>query len=344
MWYNGDYGVSFYEYGGELNPLGKFLGHTWKNWSLIPTARPFVVPPTPKGSQENDSLYTNGNRNSYNDLLGFPLFNNREGSWTFYIASFDDYSKHIEDDNANNPDQSVDRYVRDNTAAQPPNMFPPMDDVLLSTTKQDFQTKYSQLLRMLHAKELTIVLDEDKEHFYRGNVQIEEFIASNDGSLNGFRIKYSLFPYKIEIAETTEVIKNSEQNRLGQTIPFSVGQMPVVPYLRIVRGTNTLQGYRIGFSNPEVSGVDQAIPATSSWYNVEIPAEGNADDVKYIKLYNEYLGTDSTKPRRNRKMFLCSNYYGRNECTVIFNTSTASSAASSSYLASAELIFRKGWL
>lgn len=331
VWYNGDYGVSFYEYGTELEPFGRFLGHTWKNWGLIPTARPFVVPPTPKGSQENDSLYTNGNRNSYNDLLGFPLFNNREGSWTFYIATFNDYSEYIESD-----PNSADIYVRDSTAAQPPNMFPPMDDVLLSTTKQDFQTKYSQLLRMLNAKELTIVLDEDQKYFYRGNVQIEEFIASNDGSLNGFRIKYSLFPYKIEIAETTEVIKNSEQNRLGQTIPFSVGQMPVVPYLRIVRGTGTIQRYRVGFSNPEITGVSQTLPAYSEQYNVCISSGGKPNDIKYVKLYAQYLIPNGI----NRSTFLCSNFYGNNACSVMFDTNNTSS----SHLESAELIFRKGWL
>ena len=336
VWYSGDYGVSFYEYGGELNPLGKFLGHTWKNWGLIPTVRPFVVPPTPKesGASYSDSG-ANGNRNSYNDLLGFPLFNNREGTWTFYITTFNDYSEYIEDSNSGNPDLTIDRYIRDNTALNPVNMVPPMDDVLLSGKAQTFQEKYSQLLHLLHGRELAIVLDEAPSYFYTGTVTVEEFVASNDGSLNGLTIKYSLFPYKIEKEATSIIIKDSNTNLLNTDVYFSVGKMPMVPYLRVKRNDTPHARYQIGFSNPEISGVDQTIP-TGNYYNLVVPARSSADDKAYIKLNAIY----SSSANNARSTFLCSNFYGNNQCYVKLNE-TASSLHGTVY---ADLFFRKGYM
>lgn len=336
VWYSGDYGVSFYEYGGEINPIGKFLGHTWKNWGLIPTVRPFVVPPTVKesGASYSDSG-TNGNYNSYNDLLGFPLFNNREGTWTFYITTFNDYSEYIEDSNSGNSDLTIDRYVRDHTAANPVNMIPPMDDVLLSGKTQTFQEKYSQLLHLLHGRELAIVLDEDPSYFYRGTVTVDDFVASNDGSLNGITIKYSLFPYKLAKDETLITIKDNDTNLLDTDVYFSVGKMPVIPYLRVQRNDTLSARYQVGFSNPEINGVDQVIP-TGNYYNLTAPARASADDKAYIKLTAIY----STSSNNARSTFLCSNFYGNNQCRIRLKETT-SSAGGTVY---ADLFFRKGYM
>lgn len=336
VWYSGDYGVSFYEYGGEINPIGKFLGHTWKNWGLIPTVRPFVVPPTVKesGASYSDSG-ANGNYNSYNDLLGFPLFNNREGTWTFYITTFNDYSEYIEDSNSGNSDLTIDRYVRDHTAANPVNMVPPMDDVLLSGKTQTFQEKYSQLLHLLHGRELAIVLDEDPSYFYRGTVTVDDFVASNDGSLNGITIKYSLFPYKLAKDETLIIIKDNATNLLDTDVYFSVGKMPVIPYLRVQRNDTLSARYQVGFSNPEINGVDQVIP-TGNYYNLTAPSRESADDKSYIKLTAIY----SSSSNNARSTFLCSNFYGNNQCCIRLKE-TSSSAGGTIY---ADLFFRKGYM
>lgn len=336
VWYNGNYGVSFYEYGTEIEPLGRFLGHTWKNWSLIPTVRPFAVPPTLKesGSSRNDSGI-NGTPNSYNDLLGFPLFNNREGTWTFYIANLNDYSEYIEDNNFNNPDLALDRYIRDNTISSPVNMVPPMNDALLFGKVQTFQEKYSQLLHLLHGRELAIILDEDPTYFYRGTVIVEEFVASNDGSLNGISIKYSLFPYKIKLDSTTLIIKDESTDLLDTDIYFSVGKMPVVPYIRIQCNATTSKRYQLGFSNPEINGVIQTIPS-SNYYNLVVPSRQSVDDKAYIKLTAIYSSTANNA----RSTFLCSNFYGDNRCSLKLRE-RSSNIGSTVY---ADLFFRKGCL
>lgn len=326
VWYSGDYGVSFYEYGGELNPLGKFLGHTWKNWSLIPTARPFVVPP-PHKTSEMDAKGINGKADVSNKLLGFPLFGNREGSWTFYIADLNDYSEYIKDSNANNP--NVDRYVRDNTALQLPNMVPPMHDVLLSTTKQDFQTKYSQLLRMLHAKELAIVLDEDPNHFYKGSVQIESFVASNDGSLNGLTIKYDLFPYKFKMEETVLTYDSSIKG-VYEVLPLDAKYpMITVPWLLIVQGPSegpTMGNSKVWFKNDELN-INLVAPGGSDFNFAATVGER----IKMIASYGDgYPTSHPTCP--------ISNFSGNN--TVIWSICDRLDRAHQSV----QLIYREGCL
>lgn len=247
VWYNGKYGVSFYEYGGELNPLGKFLGHTWKDWSLIPTVRPFVVPP-PHKTSEMDAKGINGKADVSNKLLGFPLFENREGSWTFYIADFNDYSDHIQDNNGED-------------------ILDSLGDSIRATRVQDFSTKYSQLLLLLQGKDVAIVLDEDPIHFYKGSVQIESFVASNDSSLNGLTIKYDLYPYKMKI-EMTEKELDAEYMSKYLTY-FSVSSdypMIMIPYAKIEFSAEVSSQAQILFSNPEL-GISVAAWPYGTNYN-----------------------------------------------------------------------------
>lgn len=258
VWYNGKYGVSFYEYGGELNPLGKFLGHTWKDWSLIPTARPFVVPP-PHKTSEMDAKGINGKADVSNKLLGFPLFENREGSWTFHIADFNDYSDIILDSGGN---QILDAW----------------GDPIRATKVQDFSIKYSQLLLLLQGKDVAIVLDEDPSHFYKGSVQIESFVASNDGSLNGLTIKYDLYPYKMKI-EMTEKELDAEYMSKYLTY-FSVSSdypMIMIPYAKIEFSAEVSGQAQILFSNQELGiavtawpyGTDYNFAVTSGeWFRM----------------------------------------------------------------------------
>lgn len=246
VWYSGDYGVSFYEYGGELNPIGKFLGHTWKNWGLIPTARPFVVPPTVKTS-EMDAKGINGKADVSTQLLGFPLFNNREGSWTFYLSTNDDYSDYILDNNGNP--------ILDNDG-----------DPLRSTTPQTFNQKYSQILRLLQGKRVSIVLDEDPDHFYKGKVLVEQWVASNDGSLNGLTIKYDLFPYKFKMEETV-LEYGPEIAGVYKYLPLDAKYpMITVPWLLVVEGSDEtpMGNSAVWFDNEELN-IHFAPPAPNNY-------------------------------------------------------------------------------
>lgn len=308
VWYSGDYGVSFYEYGGELNPIRKFLGHTWKNWGLIPTARPFVVPPTVKTS-EMDAKGINGKADVSTQLLGFPLFNNREGSWTFYLSTNDDYSDYILD-NDRNP-------ILDNDG-----------DPLMSVASQTFNQKYSQLLRLLQGKRVAIVLDEDPDHFYKGKVLVEQWAASNDGSLNGLTIKYDLFPYKFKMEETVLTYDSSIAG-VYKTLPLDAKYpMITVPWLLIVSGSseNPIGTSKVWFDNYELNV--HFGPPSGNNYNFEATI---GTRVKMIAAYGEgYPTSHPTCP--------ISNFSGNN--TVRWSIKDRYSRAHQSV----QLIYREGCL
>lgn len=60
--------------------------NTWDDWHLIPADRPVILPPTEK-THDIDIPGGNGILDASTALTGYPLFNNREGSWDFYIEN-----------------------------------------------------------------------------------------------------------------------------------------------------------------------------------------------------------------------------------------------------------------
>ena len=60
--------------------------NTWDDWHLIPSKRPSFNPPTVK-SQYVDIPGGNGVLDLTESLTGYPLYNTRTGSWTFYVEN-----------------------------------------------------------------------------------------------------------------------------------------------------------------------------------------------------------------------------------------------------------------
>lgn len=321
VWYNGKYGISFYEYGTELNPIGAFIGHTWKNWSLVPASKPFVAPAKRK-TKDTSTDYTNGKTDLSSSLLGFPLYDNREGTWSFYVSDFNAYQEPIIG--------SDDKDILDN-----------LDDPILSTTVQTFPEKYTELQTKLNGKTVAIVLDEDPRYFYRGTVDIESWTSPNNEGLNTVDISYSVFPYKIEIDPTRVIIKDSNGNgtHVDEDLSFSVGTMPVIPYLVIKKSDSRPAYYRIGFSNPEINGVSQSKPSMGVQYNYISPRTNSIDDKSIGKLIAEYKTNAAVSV--SRSSFLCSNVRGNTECSFSLSLS---STRPSDVLVEAFLEFRKGYL
>ena len=65
--------------------VNNVLLNTWTDWKLIPTEPPFVAPP-PFRSKYLDIPGMNGQLDISSALTGGPLYDNRKGSWTFYIT------------------------------------------------------------------------------------------------------------------------------------------------------------------------------------------------------------------------------------------------------------------
>lgn len=319
VWYNGKYGISFYEYGTELNPIGAFIGHTWKNWSLVPASKPFVAPAKRK-TKDTSTDYTNGKTDLSSSLLGFPLYENREGTWSFYVSDFNAYEEPII--GSDNDD------ILDN-----------VDDPILSTTVQTFPEKYTELQTKLNGKTVAIVLDEDPRYFYRGTVDIDSWKSPNNEGLNTVDISYSVFPYKIEIDPTRVIIKNGSESHVDEDLSFSVGRMPVIPYLVIKKSDQRAARYRIGFNNPEINGVSQSKPSMGAQYNYISPATGSVNDYSIGKLIAEYKANATLSVSRGS--FLCSNVKGNILCSFSLSLS---STGPSDVIVEAFLEFRKGYL
>lgn len=76
-------------------PHGITIGsiHTWKDLYLIPVCRPIVQAPTEK-TMTLDIEGMNGTADLSHSLTGYPVFNDREGSWQFYLDTERYQEKH----------------------------------------------------------------------------------------------------------------------------------------------------------------------------------------------------------------------------------------------------------
>lgn len=60
--------------------------NTYNNWHLVPESRPLVNPPKKKTNYVNVPG-SNGSLDFSEVLTGYPVFEDREGSWTFYVLN-----------------------------------------------------------------------------------------------------------------------------------------------------------------------------------------------------------------------------------------------------------------
>lgn len=235
VWYDGTHGISFYKYGTDENPLGELIGHTWKKWGLIPKTRPFVVPPEKKITTI-DIPGADGVLDVSESLTKWPVYNNRTGSWSFYVTDYNNHEGIIQDNN--------DQNVLDN-------VYDPIRD----TTIDNWAGMYTRFLNDLHGKTLAIVLDDDPDYYYKGRVTISQWDSPNDGTLSGVTISYDLYPYKLkrefEIFPIS-IPAPSAGNIATGTVSFSGGRRPVVLQLRTESNNpNTANSFYLSFQNGE---------------------------------------------------------------------------------------------
>ena len=133
--------------------------NTWENWGLVPESRPTLSLPSQK-TKIAESNMTNGIFDMSWKSPKYPLFGNREGSFTFIY----------------NPiyQQGFNKY-------------------------KPWLVLYSEICEFLHGKQLRMVLEDDPEYYYEGRFWVGEWTSNNDGSGSTVTINYSVFPYKISI-------------------------------------------------------------------------------------------------------------------------------------------------
>lgn len=133
--------------------------NTWDDWHLIPNGRPIFTPPKQK-TNYIDIPGANGSLDMSEALTGYPLYENREGSFSFIIM---------------NP----------NAAS-----YPECDPKKLDTI-------YMEIASYLHGKTMSAVLEDDPGYKYEGRFHIEGITAGSDWST--IDIGYNVDPYKRSI-------------------------------------------------------------------------------------------------------------------------------------------------
>lgn len=141
--------------------------HTWKDLFLIPDGRPIVQPPIEK-TLTLDVEGMSGEADLSHGLTGYPVFNDREGSWAFYI--------------------DTDRWREANDFWGPVGNFAYKDITarLNHIMRQPFQTK--------------IIFDDDPLFYYVGRIWVSGK-PSQQYDHTKLTLQYRLYPYKYLLAE-----------------------------------------------------------------------------------------------------------------------------------------------
>lgn len=128
--------------------------NTWDDWHIVPESRPVINPPSPK----TNYVEVPGMDGSldYTEALGSLKYNNREGSWTFYVMN--DYT---------------DKNYKFNS----------------------WNELYNEILEAVHGKYVMVWSEDDPKYVYHGRVTINEW-NSGDPNYSKITISYNLEPYK----------------------------------------------------------------------------------------------------------------------------------------------------
>ena len=136
--------------------------NTWEDWGLVPDSRPTLASPSPKTNVvDNNSI--NGVLDLTFKRMRYPLFGNREGSFTF--------------------------------------IYNPLFQAINGKSKP-WLVLYTELHNFLHGRRLRMVLEDDPGYYYEGVFKIENWTSNNDGSGSTVTIGYSLEPYKMSIVSS----------------------------------------------------------------------------------------------------------------------------------------------
>lgn len=244
--YEGAHGITFYECTSDRNnPIGPYLAHTWKNLFMIPLAKPSFAAPSKK-VYSTDMPGADGKVDSSSALTGYPLYNNREGEFSFCIVSYDYHT-----------DEPVELLDSDENLILDSDNEP----ILVSADEeyditQTWAEKYTQLMDMFHGRELIAILDDDPEYYYRGF-----YTASVQSASDGLvlTLSYDVEPYKTRIDPATKGIYYKYYqffSPVPEAILFIPSRMPallefcLVPYEPYEPYENNITP-RFSFENPE---------------------------------------------------------------------------------------------
>lgn len=116
--------------------------NTWKDWHLVPTERPYVVPPALKAHYTNIDA-SNGTVDQTTALTEYPVFDDRSNSWTFYVIN---------------------------------------NGVEINTYHGEWYDRYSKIANTIHGQKVKVYLDDQPDYYYTGRVTINNWSNGNTWS------------------------------------------------------------------------------------------------------------------------------------------------------------------
>ena len=283
--------------------------NTWENWGLIADSRPTLSAPSPKTNIFDDVKMINGDIDLTYSIVPYPLYSNREGSFTFIY----------------NP------------------IFQSLYD-----KEQNWVDLYSEIMRFIHGRNLQMILEDDDDYYYEGRFHVEDWTSNNDGSGSTITIGYSVYPYKKSINEITAIVKmvswptnsnnfkpkneytDGQWNSTGKKYLSDVGQAPIIPTIywkpyydsgwEEPAASDKIRFYRsltVKYVNPEL-GIDYGSPGILNKYldplnvitspNVIPFGYQNTTDQGYYKFKDLDMLFYSTKNNTNYLQFIGYGY------------------------------------
>lgn len=139
--------------------------NTWESWHLIPESRPTLPLPKQKRKVIDGIPNTNGSIDLSLKDTGYPVYENREGTFNFiynpiYSYTYGDY--------------------------------------------RDWTVIYSEISNFIHGRQLRMVLEDDPEYYWDGSFTVEGWTSNTDGSGSVITIGYSVQPHKLTILSSLD--------------------------------------------------------------------------------------------------------------------------------------------
>jgi len=147
--------------------------NTWDEWRLVPTSRPVFNPPAQK-VKTLDIPGSDGVIDLSTSLTGYPVFQNRTGSFEFIVVDYK-YWTPMRD----NVNDTVRDYVN--------------DDIKGAGFRQ-WHEAYSDIMNYLHGRTMRAVLEDDPDYYYEGRFTVNSWKSEKNWSK--ITIDYDVNPYK----------------------------------------------------------------------------------------------------------------------------------------------------
>ena len=226
--------------------------NTYDDWKLLAKERPVFAPPEVKKTQL-DIPGGHGLLDLSESLSGFPVYDNRTGSFDFRIMNSHRIRKELN------------------------------GDITHATSWAEY---YSEVLNFLHGRSMLAVLEDDPDWYYKGRYNVDSFSFSGD-TWSEMPLGYDVYPFKQSVLSSTtpwlwdpfnfengiitdeffsgltvntndgvyvdlfsgkEYYYNGKFYTGDKLTPVLFGDVPTSPYV-IVSGSSTSRGIWIRFKN-----------------------------------------------------------------------------------------------